>query len=307
MVSRYRLLQLSLVVVGVAFLFLYPLAQFWPSGWAWHSGPPYKSDYFMMIVGVYATLGVFLINAARNPRAHLSLIWFTVCSSVVHAAIMAVQSVGGGHHMGHLVGDVPALLVVAVVLAMLVLLSGGRQVPDGIMGIPTVDLTARPAWKATMLWWMGGRLVATEPGEKVWRKIAAIEAPIMHASGGRVRLNGGPTVVLTSTGARSGKRRETALAYFTDGADIVLIASNFGGQRHPSWYHNLLAHPECELHIGPRGGQFVAREVDGADRDRLFALAATKLARNYANYAQHIDGVRTIPVMRLTPVTETDQ
>ena len=81
----------------------------------------------MMIVGVYATLGVFLLNAARNPQANLSLIWFTVWSSVVHAAIMAVQSFGSGHHMGHLLGDVPVLLLVAVVLAALVLSSGLKQ------------------------------------------------------------------------------------------------------------------------------------------------------------------------------------
>jgi hypothetical protein len=82
----------------------------------------------MMIVGVYATLGVFLINAARAPRANVSLIWFTVVSSVVHAVIMAVQSFGhGGHHMGHLWGDVPALILMAVVLGGLMVASGTGQ------------------------------------------------------------------------------------------------------------------------------------------------------------------------------------
>jgi len=81
----------------------------------------------MMIVGIYATLGVFLLNATRNPQANLSLIWFTVWSKVFHAAIMAVQSFGGEHHMGHLLGDVPALLLVAVVLSVLVLSSGLKQ------------------------------------------------------------------------------------------------------------------------------------------------------------------------------------
>jgi hypothetical protein len=127
MPSAYKLLQLALVVFGVVALLLYPLALVWPSGWAWHSGAPYQSDYFMMIVGLYATLGVFLINAARNPAANLSLIWFAVWSSVVHGAIMAVQSFGSGHHMGHLSGDVPALLLVAVVLSVLVLSSGLKQ------------------------------------------------------------------------------------------------------------------------------------------------------------------------------------
>ncbi|BBX45479.1 hypothetical protein GCM10009641_53230 [Mycobacterium cookii] len=105
-------------------ILLYPLAVVWPAGWAWHHGAPYQSHYFMMIVGVYATLGVFLCNAARHPEANLSLIWFAVCSSVVHAAIMAVQSFSSGHHMGHLWGDVPALLLVAIVLSVLVRSSG---------------------------------------------------------------------------------------------------------------------------------------------------------------------------------------
>jgi hypothetical protein len=122
--SGYRLLQIALVVFGTVMLLLYPLAVVWPSGWAWHHGAPYDSDYFMMIVGLYATLGAFLWNAARRPEANISLIWFTVCSSVVHAAIMTVQSFGSGHHLGHLWGDVAALLLVAVVLSVLVYSSG---------------------------------------------------------------------------------------------------------------------------------------------------------------------------------------
>lgn len=120
----YRLLQIALVVFGAVMILLYPLAVVWPAGWAWHHGAPYESNYFMMIVGLYVTLGLFLWNAARRPEAHLSLIWFTVASSVVHAAIMAVQSFGSGHHMGHLLGDVPALLLAAVVLSGLVWASG---------------------------------------------------------------------------------------------------------------------------------------------------------------------------------------
>ncbi len=126
MSSAYKLLQLALVVFGVIMLLIYPIAVVWPSGWIWHSGPPYESEYFMMIVGIYATLGVFLINAARNPTANLSLIWFTVWSSVVHGAIMAVQSFGDDH-MGHLWGDVLALLLVAIVLSVLVVSSGLKR------------------------------------------------------------------------------------------------------------------------------------------------------------------------------------
>ena len=72
-----------------------------------------------MILGVYATLGVFLIIASRNPKAHLSLIWFAVWSSIVHAAIMAAQSFANPDNIGHLWGDVLALFVVAIALAVL--------------------------------------------------------------------------------------------------------------------------------------------------------------------------------------------
>jgi hypothetical protein len=73
----------------------------------------------MMMVGIYATLGVFLLRAARDPLAHLSLIWFTVWSSVVHGSIMAVQSFADAAHRGHLLGDVPALFIAAIALAVL--------------------------------------------------------------------------------------------------------------------------------------------------------------------------------------------
>ncbi len=120
--SPQALLKSALAVVGAAFLLIYPLAIVWPSGWAWHAGAPHDSQYFMMIVGVYATLGVFLLMAARDPQAHRSLIWFTVWSSVVHAAIMAVQSMPS-EHRSHLMGDVPALFVVAIVLGGLLVWS----------------------------------------------------------------------------------------------------------------------------------------------------------------------------------------
>jgi hypothetical protein len=134
--TSYRLLRIALVFFGALMLLLYPLAVVWPSGWAWHHGAPYQSDYFMMIVGLYVTLGVFLCNAARHPENNVSLIWFTVWSSVVHAAVMAVQSVKSAHQTGHLWGDVPALLVAAVVLAVLVRTSDIARSP----GRPTTEV-----------------------------------------------------------------------------------------------------------------------------------------------------------------------
>jgi hypothetical protein len=112
-----RLLRIALVVIGLLFIFgIYPLSIVWPSGWTWGHG---HSHYLMMIMGLYATLGVFLLLAARDPHAHGSLIGFTVWSSVVHGIIMAVQSLTDPMERGHLVADVPALFIVAVVLGVL--------------------------------------------------------------------------------------------------------------------------------------------------------------------------------------------
>jgi hypothetical protein len=98
--NRIKYLRVALLLVGLIFTFgIYPLTILWPSGWSWHMG---QSDYLQMILGIYATLGVFLMVASRNPLAHVSLIWFTVWSSVVHGAIMAVQSFMNPMHRGHL-------------------------------------------------------------------------------------------------------------------------------------------------------------------------------------------------------------
>lgn len=117
--SRENLLRFALIAFGTVFCLVYPLAMVWPSGWAWHEGSPGSSQYFVMIAGIYATLGVYLIRASANPVANRSLISFTVASSIVHAGIMAVQSFDHEMHRGHLLGDVPALLLVAIVLGLL--------------------------------------------------------------------------------------------------------------------------------------------------------------------------------------------
>ena len=113
---RRQALSMALLIFGVTFLLVYPLMRFWPSGWAWTPG---QSEYEQMIVGIYATLGIFLIWASRRPQAHLSLIWFTVWSSLVHGAIMAVQAAVDTSERGHLAGDVPALFIAAALLAYL--------------------------------------------------------------------------------------------------------------------------------------------------------------------------------------------
>ena len=116
--ERVKFLRVALIVFGLIFLVgVYPLTIVWPAGWAWHSTG--QSMYLQMILGIYATLGVFLLIASRAPLANRSLIWLTVWSSIVHGGIMAAQSIAYPEHLGHLLGDVPALLIVAVALALL--------------------------------------------------------------------------------------------------------------------------------------------------------------------------------------------
>jgi len=116
-----KYLRIALRLVGLTFIVgIYALIIVWPSGWSWHTGHSHNlPHYLQMILGVYATLGVFLLIASRNPLRHLSLIWFTVWSTVVHAAIMAAQALANADQIAHLWGDVPALLIVAAFLAFL--------------------------------------------------------------------------------------------------------------------------------------------------------------------------------------------
>lgn len=117
--TNSKLLSYALIVFGLAFCLIYPLAIIWPSGWAWHEGSPASNDYYMMIVGIYATLGVFMIMASRDPAANVSLIRFVVWSSIVHALVMAWETFRNPMMSGHLYGDVPALLIIAIVLGYL--------------------------------------------------------------------------------------------------------------------------------------------------------------------------------------------
>jgi hypothetical protein len=123
--SRVLYLRVALIVIGLAFIFgFYPLTIVWPSGWTWGQG---HSHYQMMITGIYATLGVFLLLASRDPDAHKSIIWFTVWSSVAHGAIMAWQAFGDATERGHLLGDVPALFLIAIVLGFLMLMGSSDR------------------------------------------------------------------------------------------------------------------------------------------------------------------------------------
>ena len=112
---RMKYLSIALHVFGAIFIVGVPamMMVIWPSGWSW---TPAQPEYEQMIMGIYITLGVFLLRAAKNPLAHASLIWFTIWSSIVHAAIMLAQAVVDATEHANMLGDIPALFLVAFVL-----------------------------------------------------------------------------------------------------------------------------------------------------------------------------------------------
>jgi len=131
---------------------------------------------------------------------------------------------------------------------------------------------------------------------------ARIDPWLLRATGGRVDHTLGqiPVVLVTVRGARTGRERTVPLLYFSNGGDVILIASSYGRAKFPAWYYNLKANPEVTLEARGRSGAYVAREADGEDRDRLFELAKLVYS-GYNQYEQRTAGIRRIPVMRLSP------
>jgi deazaflavin-dependent oxidoreductase (nitroreductase family) len=123
---------------------------------------------------------------------------------------------------------------------------------------------------------------------------------VFRLSGGRLTSVPAHILFLTHTGARTGKKRENPLTYFTDGDDLIVMASNYGRERHPAWYYNVKANPEVEARAAGRRGRYLAEITTGADRERLWALAK-RLTKAYADYERRAAG-RTIQVVRLSPI-----
>jgi deazaflavin-dependent oxidoreductase (nitroreductase family) len=160
------------------------------------------------------------------------------------------------------------------------------------------DPTARKGPLLEALEWAfktpAGTWMAINVGQRV-------DPHLMRATRGRLRIGiTAPTVLLTHTGAKSGKRRTTPLLYFTDGDDIVLIASKGGAPSHPAWYHNVMANPDVEASTDGRPEPYRADEAVGDERERLWGLATT-LYSGYDDYQAKARAHRTIPVVVLSP------
>jgi deazaflavin-dependent oxidoreductase (nitroreductase family) len=163
--------------------------------------------------------------------------------------------------------------------------------------VPPFDpRTQKGPWLSTLAWAARQRPVTwflVNVGNK-------IDPYLMRATGGRVKSTiSAPTVLLTHTGAKSGRKRTTPLAYFTEGEDVVLIASRGGHREHPAWYHNVSANPDVELWTKGGGGRYGAREAQGEERQRLWNLA-TGFYPGFARYQERV-GERQIPVILCSP------
>jgi deazaflavin-dependent oxidoreductase (nitroreductase family) len=110
--------------------------------------------------------------------------------------------------------------------------------------------------------------------------------------------NGVQTLVLTTTGRKSGEQRRSAMIYGKDGDAYVVIASQGGMPTHPNWYHNLCAHPQVHVQAGATKTAAIARTAEGAERDRLWKLM-TSIWPNFDTYQTRTD--RRIPVVVLDP------
>ena len=122
-----------------------------------------------------------------------------------------------------------------------------------------------------------------------------------RTNGGKVsgQFAGAPMIIVTHEGAKSGKTYTTPLVYSKDGDRCVIIASKAGAPNNPSWYHNLVAHPEVTLEIGNEKFKAKAAEVKGVERDRLFEAQA-KMMPQFNEYQKKTS--RKIPVLVLVRV-----
>jgi deazaflavin-dependent oxidoreductase (nitroreductase family) len=138
------------------------------------------------------------------------------------------------------------------------------------------------------------------------QKMPGFVKPVMKAfnplmvrqARGKGRMGELSLLVLTSTGAKTGQKRQTALGYFPDGESAWLIVASFGGNAaNPAWYHNLAANPRAEIEIDQRTIAVTATQLSGAERDAAWQKVITAAPR-YTGYATKTD--RLIPIIRLT-------
>jgi deazaflavin-dependent oxidoreductase (nitroreductase family) len=153
------------------------------------------------------------------------------------------------------------------------------------------------------------QLAATRGGAWVCaRLLRRIDHVVFRASGGRTTfsgvVSGFPVVMLTTTGARTGRPRTMPVLALLDGQRMAVIASNYGQQHNPAWYYNLRASGQADVRIGPRTVAMTARELVGAEREQYFQRGID-LNPGWARYRSRASH-RVIPVMMLEPLSDEE-
>lgn len=163
--------------------------------------------------------------------------------------------------------------------------------------LPTIDPTRERGWVRRAFHAFG----TSDAGRWYGIHIATrVDPPLLRMTRGRFATTSLlPLVLLRVRGRRSGELRTVPLVYFSDGEDVILVASSFGRARNPAWYVNVVASPDVELTAAGTTAPYRARVVEGPERDRLYELAC----RNYAGYGDYeaLAGARKIPVLALSP------
>ncbi len=112
------------------------------------------------------------------------------------------------------------------------------------------------------------------------------------------QMGGQSMLLLSTTGRKSGRTHVIAITYFRDGNDYILVASNWGKDHHPAWYHNLISQPLAEIQVKTHKLRVCAHPAADGEYDRLWAFV-TRHNPQYTRYQQQT--LRKIPVMILEP------
>ncbi len=146
------------------------------------------------------------------------------------------------------------------------------------------------------------RVSNTAFGRSVGINLAAkVDPLLLRVSGGRVATTAFfPVVTLITRGRKSGQERQTPLVYFSQGEQVILIASSFGREKNPAWYYNATAESQVELLVKGDRLPYTVRETEGEERERLLDLAE-ELYAGYGDYRRRTAGIREIPVLALSP------
>lgn len=175
--------------------------------------------------------------------------------------------------------------------------------------VSTEDSTRMPPDKTAPLWWQRviQSLAATRVGSWILSlTIHHLDLVLLNGSGGRVStstvLAGLPTVQLTTVGANTGRDRTVPVMGLPDGEKWILVASNWGSESHPAWYHNLCANPDVTLTYRDQTNRYVAREATGTERDGYWRRATEMYVGFEA--AKRRSKPRQIPIVVLSPTGE---